>query len=569
MMKYLLFIMCLFVATVAFAETVPLLPLKQVTTFKNIDAPTQGGVTVAGSEFSLTAQSLQAFTFEITLPDGTLINAGNAEGLGFQWSTEVDGFDALFAPGLQSVTVSNDHAPPGNYRFKITPEAPIGLIHVEVIELAGLSGQLVLGPPNLTVEVNKPFPVMAALQRNGALQAGADVALSVTDQDGREVLTTSLLDDGVAPDGGAHDGVYSHAITLTNEGRFQLKADVSWTDPVTGRQYRGSLFNNLNIRSPKIHLSGEFSEHTLDEDNDGLIDSLVLTFAESAPRVSGKYSLTVVLENSSGSASIPATSRADNDLLPLAVEVPHDRLKALVEDGPYLVKALNIWSGSEIIGHWENFGTTQAYKLSDLERRNTLITGLAGDSGIDSDGDGDGRFEKLKVDMVIDTVLPGYYGVSADIKSADKNSFGDYSIQSIYLNKGKNTVPLYFLGSDIGMADLDGPYLIGNAFVYPNFKAEASILVDIVGQTGAYQCSQFAGCGSDMGAEIKRIAGILCDLQGHQLLVKLDLIGRLAKKHPDVAEKQLSALFTRAKALERSGSCPPAKGWPSDRQEQQ
>lgn len=119
------------------------------------------------------------------------------------------------------------------------------------------------------------------------------------------------------------------------------------------------------------------------------------------------------------------------------------------------------------------------------------------------------------------------------------------------------------------MAGLDGPYPIGNAFVYPNFKAEASILVDIVGQTGVYQCSQFAGCGSDMAAEIKRIAGILCDLQGHQLLVKLNLIDRLAEKHPEVAEKQLSALFTRAKALERSGSCPPAKGWPSDRQELQ
>jgi hypothetical protein len=128
MMKYLLFIMCLFVTPVAFAETVPLLPLKQVTTFKNIEAPMQGGFTVAGTEFSLTTQSLQAFTFEITLPDGTLINAGNAEGLGFHWSTEVDGFSALFAPGLQSVTVSNDHASPGSYRFKITPEASISLI---------------------------------------------------------------------------------------------------------------------------------------------------------------------------------------------------------------------------------------------------------------------------------------------------------------------------------------------------------------------------------------------------------------------------------------------------------
>jgi hypothetical protein len=561
-----LFILSLFITTEIYAETVPLLPLKQVTAFKDINAPTEGSFTVAGTEFSLTAQSLQAFSFNITLPDGTVIDAGNAEGLGFHWSAKADGFSALFAPGLQSVTVSNDHAPSGSYRFKITPATSLSSIHVEVTELSGLSGQLILGPPNLTVEANKPFPVIAVVQRSGVLLSDADATLSVLDKDGHLVLSTPLLDDGVSPDTGAHDGVYSRAITLASDGHFPLKADISWTDQMTGRQYRGSLFNNLAIRSPKVHPSGGFSERTLDEDNDGYIDALVLTFAESAPRVSGKYSLTVVLENNSGNTTIPATSLADNDLLPLSVKIPYDRLKSLGEDGPYFVKALNIWSGSEIIGHWENFGATKAYKLSDLERRNTLITGLAGDSGIDSDGDG--RFEKLKVDMVIDVVLPGYYGVSADIKSADKNSFGEYSIQSIYLNKGKNTVSLYFLGSDIGITGIDGPYLIGNAFVYPNFTARASILVDIVGQTGVYQCSQFAGCGSDMVSEIKRIANGMCALQKNQLLVKLNLIDQLSKKHPDVAEKQLSALFTRAKALEKSGSCPPAKGWISDREEQ-
>lgn len=566
-MRYLLlFIASLFFTAGAYAETMPLLPLKQVATFEDINTPTEGSFTVAGTEFSLTAQSPQAFNFTITLPDGTVVDAGNAEGLGYHWSTEADGFSALFAPGLQNVTVSNDHAPAGDYRFKITPSTTLSSIHVEVTELSGLSGQLLLGPPNLTIEANKPFAVTAAVLRNGVLLPEAEVMLSVIDKDAHLVLAAPLLDDGASPDTDTHDGVYSRSITLANDGHFQLKADVSWTDPMTGRQYRGSLFNNLRIRSPKVHLSGEFSEQALDEDNDGLIDALVLTFAESEPRVSGKYSLTAVLENNSGNTSIPATSRADNDLLPLSVKVPHDRLKSLGEDGPYLVKALNIWSGSEIIGHWENFGITQAYKLADLERRNTLITGLVGDSGIDSDGDG--RYEKLKVDMVIDVVLPGYYGVSADIKSADKNSFGEYSIQSIYLNKGKNTVSLYFLGSDIGVTGIDGPYLIGNAFVYPNFTARASILVDIVGQTGVYQCGQFAGCGSDMVSEIKRIADGLCALQKNQLLVKLNLIDRLSKNHPDLAEKQLSGLFTRAKALERSGSCPPAKGWSSDRQEQ-
>lgn len=564
----ILLILCFFISTGAFAKTeiIHLSPLQQSYSFESISTPITGNFTVAGTDFQVTAKGLEVFSFTITLPDGTIVDANNAELQDFQLSTTEPGEIPLFNPNLRSVTYSSSQVIAGSYQFTIIPEPENSLVHVSVTELSGLSGELIIGPPNTTIEANEAFSVTAVLQREGILLDQANTILTVTDQDKNIVYSGQLLDDGVSPDTDENDGVYNRAITLENDGQYQLKVDVIWIDQLTGSTYQGSLFKHLSIKSPQIFLSGEFTERIIDEDNDNLIDALELTFAESAPRVSREYSLTVILENSSGTASISATRRTANNSLPLAVKVPYDRIKLLEEDGPYFVKALNIWSGPEIIGHWKDFGYTQAYKLEDMERRNTLITGLTGDMGIDNDGDG--LFEQFKVDMIIDVVLPGYYTASADLKSADKDSLAESNFVTTYLSKGKNTVSLYFLGSDIGISGIDGPYLIGNAFVYPEFKARASIHVKILGETGVYQCSQFAGCDTDMVSEIKRIANSLCTLHSHKLLAKLKMVDSLAIKHPDVAENQLSGLFSKAKALERSGSCPPASGWISDRQEQ-
>lgn len=111
------------------------------------------------------------------------------------------------------------------------------------------------------------------------------------------------------------------------------------------------------------------------------------------------------------------------------------------------------------------------------------------------------------------------------------------------------------------------PYQVSNFLIYPNFDSQMTLAkwTELVGDTSNYTCNQFPGCDSDRESEIQRIAGIMCRTSADQIKARLNQIKALENQQPEVAERQLQALYNEAVILEKSGACLPSKGMSGDR----
>ncbi len=545
------------------AEPVSLLPLTQSHAFKNLSVPESVVFVASGGRFHLLAEGSSSFELRLTTPSGDVVTKDNAAVNGFDWSQNLAAESDLLGGGF-AFLVTADVTELGNYTVVLLPNGQLDAGAVRFTQLGSISGRLIVASNDGQFAPGMPLSTAVILRRQGGYPLlGADVVLKVMDAFGEQVLPSSLpLDDGGFPDHQASDGVYSVGLSVPNSGIHEVRADVSWTDSAGGRTYRGNFQETINVSIPLISLSGEHSEKGIDENGNGLIEGVEFTFLESAARAAGEYSLTITLQNDAGER-ITASSLVSQVSAPLTVFVPSPRLSNLGGGGPWTIKSLNIWAGPQIVGVYDDLGLTLSYPESTFERNNTLIKGVLSDAA--NDLDGDGLFDRLTVVVTIDVLKAGDYGLSVDLKASSDEIISSHSLPSHSLSVGINHVPLTFLGSDIGRSGKNGPYVVTNMLVYSNSLPKATAWQGRVGETNFYACSDFVGCRDDMVAEIRRIAQGVCEHQSNQLLEKLEKVMKFADKQGNAADRQISGLYSRAVALEHSGSCPPALGVSGDR----
>lgn len=235
-----------------------------------------------------------------------------------------------------------------------------------------------------------------------------------------------------------------------------------------------------------------------DTNGDGLFDYFAIGVPIVADRA-GRFE-TVVYLKGSNDRQLQVTDRSD-----LPVGSSEVRLKVFAEDlrrqigvdGPYLISIVAVsflpMDGTVDIpvGLLENIGQTQAYRLSQFHRPAIAVAGYVGDRGVDTNANG--RFDQLIVEFKIDVVQGGHYTWTGDLRDAEGNLIVGSKNQGS-LASGENTVQLVFNGEPLGRYGKDGPYRFGNMTIYPTYGG-SGILTDEVGQTRAYRCSQFEGCG--------------------------------------------------------------------------
>lgn len=491
----------------------------------------------------------------IVTPGGEVITESNASGYGFSWVNE-SGSD-----GESLTTVSTSNAEPGEYAFSVTPSGE-NTASFSVVEEPSIQFGLVTGVEGQPLEAGKPFSLVGIAYFNHEPATGGSLEITIKDMSGQTVTRLSPLDDGGSIDPVANDGAYSGVTMLSQAGSYRAIIEFSWQGK-KGRIIRPVEVKNI---SANFSLSGDFDVEALDGNENDLTDAYRLTFEETpdSVREQGDYAFTVEVSDSSQPQEFITATRVISDPSELVwIDVPVEKLQRL-GGKPWQISKVYAWKDDSVVGIWNDFGEL-IVDVADFERPPITLS-IADDRGLDEDDDG--LFENLEIDVDIDALYAGSYGMSGDLRNTDGKVAASIGISQMSLSTGSNIVTLDFSGMDIGSAGGDGPFELTNVLIYPNFSSDEDIarLIPKVGTTGAYLCADFIGCGSDLAQDIKRVASNLCKKHQRNVLKQLRRIEAMSKRNPQAGEAQLRALYHRAVTLEKSGSCPPAHGLFGDRE---
>lgn len=498
--------------SLAQAGTVTLKPLQQ---FRSMDFSTQAAqsidFSVAGSgNVLIRVMTADALAYQLRLPDGTVVDPGNAaaHGVRFESFTPTNPYETLVSATPATLIEISDAAA-GAYTLSANAAANGGEVPVLISDVGtSVRGGLAINGGAPWVSTGSPAAVSLALFDAGMAVVDASVTAYAQDADGIRVADFSLHDDGQHGDAEAGDGLYTGVFNPPAAGTYFVYADIAGTDS-HGNAFGGFEAVRLVARSDDLQLTGAFTDHGIDQDGDGYFDAVRIELATTGPRHGGEYAVHLQLQGNGGQ-QVTAAARVQDPAMPLAVDVPAERLKHLVSDGPYRINYAILWHDGEPIGRWDELGSTAAYSLDQLERQNSVLHPLHSDQGVDFDGDG--LFDRLDVTFDADVLLPGYYGVSADLRAPDGAILDDSGLPQIYLSRGHNDVTVHFTGTKIGEGGQDGPYRLTNVLLYPLFNASASALADRLGETAAYGCTQFPQC--DSGGSIEeRFARLLAQVE--------------------------------------------------------
>lgn len=508
--KLILGLAALATGSQVWAERSSTVMLKPISAGYQVDLSTQPLPTslmfpvVGGSQLTITVLSGENdLTLKLQLPDGTLVEQQNAVSYGghFEAYSPQTPFEKVYVSpvDMQLITLSNP--PAGLYELHIYGMAATASEEIPVIvKTVGsrLRTGFIMGSSRVEMLLGQPISFSVFLFEQSTPIAGAVVRGKVLNTDRVEVASLVFSDNGQRGDRQAGDGLYSVLYEPQQTGGYLISVNIQGTTS-TGLPFEAKEGGRLVVNTPDIQLTGTFRDQGFDEDNDGYFDSVRFEFDAEGPRGDeGTYYIDISVEAGNGKTTY-AIGRVSDPAAPLTVDMPAERLKKLGMDGPYRLVRVHIEHDNRSLGLLKNLGETAAYRLSSLERRNTLVYPLSADRGVDVDGDE--LFDRLEVVFGVDVLISGYYGISADLNDQNKTDLDAVYIGDLYLERGYHDVTLGFSGERIGLSGQDGPYILNNVLVYPRFDAEASTsfytAFQPLGTTQAYTCSQFAGCGND------------------------------------------------------------------------
>jgi hypothetical protein len=342
-----------------------------------------------------------------------------------------------------------------------------------------------------SVHSGEPLDLTATVRRAGVPLSGATAVARVALPDGtaREV---TLLDNGVAPDLVAEDGVYTGRLTDTTQpGLYRIAVRASGTAPAFSRED----FTLATVSQSSSVIAGTFRDRGEDTDGDGLFNQLVVDvdLNVTAP---GSYRLFGVLTDSAGNrheANVVSTLAAG----PSSVSLRFDgtALFANGVDGPYTLSAVRLAEENDLallpVDEKLDAFHTAAYGFQQFQHAPIRLTGAGSSTGVDTNGNG--LFDLLNVGIGVDVTLPGFYSWSARLIDANGNELG-FAASSGFFNAGLNTLNLTYPGEPIGRGGVDGPYFVTDLLL---FGAGRSLVAPSALTTSPFLASQFEGFALD------------------------------------------------------------------------
>lgn len=248
-------------------------------------------------------------------------------------------------------------------------------------------------------------------------------------------------------------------------------------------------FIPLTIGVPATTLTGNFTDTPVDKDGNGQPDALQVgaevTFGEE-----GEYLLEGSLHDSSGhlmaTARTVATKTVGNGQLTLTFDgltIYHHG-----QNGPYTVKLALIGPNNIQVAATDNPYTTAAYALGAFGIPQAAIGNTYSASTVDNNGDG--LYEELRINVLLNVSTPSTYTLSANLRGTD----GDYitsASTSRPLATGAQTVSLVFKGPKLREQQINGPYILDRLTLASTDGQTLDSKRDIF-TTSAYEYTTFA-----------------------------------------------------------------------------
>lgn len=455
--------------------------------FEFVDGEAEAVFTIEGSEtFALRVIGFEGLEFELRLPDGSVFNTLNT--VSGKWESALltlENSTILFAP--KPTLFLSAHEPlNGTYVLKLIRKDPT--ISPPILQFfdfntnrptirnALMVGEV--GDPRFIFSQGEAIPVSLAVFKDTEAVNGLEVTLRLHNLNTGKRLHIALLDDGIAPDALANDGVYSGTIQLEEKGRWRLS--VEDTQNIVGRT------SHISIEQPDLRLTGEVFDEGIDSDNDGEWDAIQLTFPTTGVASSDKYFISVSLQNSEGNMISISENFRTGEAIRVIFPTVNPRRRAppspqfprrptALEDlgarGSYdivkvVFEAETITAGEQsyrLLHMIEGAGTTAYY--TNFETRDIAIHDIVDYGGIDEDGDG--FFDGLEVVFEVSTKIAGSYTFSASLYSVDKRvGIETKYLSPISLSTGSQLISVEFTGALIGALESQGILKIRQASLY-------------------------------------------------------------------------------------------------------
>ncbi|MCA8958951.1 MAG: dockerin type I repeat-containing protein [Planctomycetes bacterium] len=297
----------------------------------------------------------------------------------------------------------------------------------------------------------------------------------------------SPVDDGVAPDF-VVDGLATDAVVIGEAGVYDARVTIEGMT-TGGQPYRRDVFTQFRVIAPTATLvDGTVTDTSTDVDGDSLIESITISNDVGATEA-GDYIVQVTLRTGGGTE----VSRATMVALPVGtstvgVDFDVDALKELGEDGPYSITKIVLQRAyledEQVQDVLLDVGTTAAYLLASLERDPIVVADFI---ETPNDCDGDGDFDSLALDVVIDVLTAGTYQYSMSLTDGDGNEI-DFLSGVTFFAVGPNTLSFDFDAYLITARGGDGPYSLSSALI---FSAVDVLVAGTLGSTAPYTEDQF------------------------------------------------------------------------------
>lgn len=246
----------------------------------------------------------------------------------------------------------------------------------------------------------------------------------------------------------------------------------------------------------ETEFTGNFNDYGVDTDDNGLFD-LLIGEVEIDVAEEGYYSVLGIL--SSNQNDITMTTAGEY----LNVGTQTVKLYFIGKDiynakisGVYNIKAvLYDASGSQI--DYESFSTS-AYEYTEYQG---LLIELKEITDYGEDIDNDNLFNYLTVELTVNTIKEGNYGVIGVLHSKEMKTIGSSTYYS-NMTEGTNEIYLNFDGAEIRKSKVDGPYIVGillmdeehhtskyeelptSAYSYTDFQQPSAFFRDIYSDYG-------------------------------------------------------------------------------------
>lgn len=457
-------------------------------------------------------QGTSSTAFSIESPSGTIVQEGSTS------PGVVFGQEEVFDSRIKTFAVTQPEVGMWRLHVRQTGSTTGIAAHGVAAMLSDHQTSASLSVDDDSVAVGDSLIIRASITSQGVSVPGVQVTVFVKRPD-ESVTQHQLMDNGIAPDTAAGDGIYSAAYIQTDqEGRYQMLAQCDAT--MTPLPFMREAQALATVVAAQVTLAGTITEQVSDTNGNGLYDLLrfnvpVVSASPGAFRAIGE------LRDSTGRTHFARESvvlgvGAQN----VAIEFRGDAIYDGAVDGPFTLVRIAI--AKDVAGELyptvdeDPMYSTAPYGYVAFEHNPIEFTGNGSALGVDTNGNG--LFDRLDTRIEVLLAQPGSYAWSARLVEPGGAEVGFASGGSV-LTSGLNLLALDFSGATIGTAAFDGPYSVRDVLVLGGSLSQVETGPVFV--TPAFLAAEFEAFQPNTPPAFSQCPGVINASVGVEIIVQI------------------------------------------------